>query len=72
MHVRTHAPPDSHMTQPSRAALARAELAEATALQGDGHYGHVPSRVLCVTAGALGTAKGCPWHASGSPAALLG
>eukprot|EP00964_Phaeocystis_antarctica_P076924 scaffold47638_cov33-Phaeocystis_antarctica.AAC.1 len=32
---------------------------------------HVPSRVLCVTAGALGTAKGCPWHASDSPAALL-
>ena len=23
---------------------------------------HVPSRVVCVTAGALGTAKGCPWH----------
>ena len=21
--------------------------------------------VLCMTAGALGTAKGCPWHASG-------
>ena len=30
------------------------------------------TEVLCMTAGALGTAKGCPWHASGSPAALLG
>jgi hypothetical protein len=32
----------------------------------------VPSRVLCMTADALGTAKGCSWLASGSPVALLG
>eukprot|EP00964_Phaeocystis_antarctica_P120617 scaffold84342_cov23-Phaeocystis_antarctica.AAC.1 len=31
-----------------------------------------PCQVLCVTAGALGTDKGCPWHASDSLAALLG
>eukprot|EP00964_Phaeocystis_antarctica_P056743 scaffold33514_cov35-Phaeocystis_antarctica.AAC.1 len=30
------------------------------------------SGVVCDCWRALGTAKGCPWHAPGSPAALLG